>query len=411
MGKLAIRGGAPLRTEPYPSWPVFDETEIQAVTEVLRSGKWWYGEKVREFEAAYAAFQDAQYGVTCTNGTAALEIAYLACGLGAGDEVIVPAYTFIATASSLLRVNAIPIFADLELDTGNLDPADVEAKITDRTKAIVPVHFGGYIADMDAFRALAKKHNLHLIEDACHSWGGKWQGKGTGALGDCGVFSFQMSKNITSGEGGILVSDNEEIAELARSYSNVGRATNDQFYRHFLPGGNLRMTEMQAALLLVQLSRLEEQTLRREANAEYLNRALAGIPGIALQRPEPRITRRAYHMYIFRFLPEQWPGVSRERFLEAVCAEGGTAWAGYPIPLYQNPVFQRQGTGPENCPLSCPFYGKEMDYTQVHLPRTEQLCAEACWVPHATLLAEEADMQDLADIIAKVWENQVELAS
>ena len=409
MAQLALNGGSPLRTEPYPTFPIFDEREVEAVSEVIRSGKWWYGEKVKEFEAAYAEFQDAKYGVSCTNGTAAVELALLGCGLGAGDEVIVPAYTFIATASSVLRVNAIPIFADLDLDTCNLDPVDVEAKITDKTKAIMPVHFGGYIADMDAFQALADKYHLILLEDACHSWGGKWQGKGTGALGRAGAFSFQWSKNISSGEGGILLTDDAATAETARSYSNIGRVTGGKFYQHFLPGGNLRMTEMQAALLLTQLTRLEEQTLRRQANAGILDRALAGIPGIALQRSEPRMTRRAYHLYIFRFLADQWGGVTRDRFLEAICAEGITMWAGYPIPLYENPVFQRQGKGPENCPVSCPFYGREMDYTQVHLPHTEQICTEACWVPHTTLLSDEAGMRDLADAVIKVWENRVEL--
>lgn len=411
MSELALLGGSPVRTRPFPSWPVFDEAEVQAVTEVIRSGKWWFGEKVKEFAAAFAAFQDAKHGICCTNGTAALEIGLYACGVGAGDEVIVPAYTFIASPASILGVNAIPVFADIELDTSNLDLADVEAKITDRTKAIMPVHFGGYIADMEALRALAEKHHLKIIEDACHSWGGKWQGKGTGALGDCGAFSFQMSKNITAGEGGIVLTDDDTVAELAASYANFGRRKDEGFYAHFLPGTNHRMTEMQAALLLTQLTRLEAQTLRREANGRYLDRALAGIPGIRLQRPEPRISRRAYHMYIFRFLPEAWPGVTRERFLEAVGAEGITIWSGYPVPLYANPVFSRTGAGPENCPVSCPFYGREVDYPQVRLPHTEQVCAEACWIPHQVLLDDESGMQDIADGIAKVWDHRAELTT
>ncbi|MDD3927830.1 MAG: aminotransferase class I/II-fold pyridoxal phosphate-dependent enzyme [bacterium] len=201
MSKLALLGGIPARKEPFAAWPVIEAKDRDRLLEVFDSGKWWYGEKVKEFEEKYAAFQDAGYGVTCCNGTVALEVVLLACGIGAGDEVIVPPYTFMATASAVLKANAVPVFADIELDTCNLDLEDVARKITDKTKAIVPVHIGGLPVDMDAFLKLAKQHKLVLIEDACHSWGSKWQGKGTGAIGDCGVFSFQMSKNITSGEG------------------------------------------------------------------------------------------------------------------------------------------------------------------------------------------------------------------
>ncbi|MDD3926331.1 MAG: DegT/DnrJ/EryC1/StrS family aminotransferase [bacterium] len=399
-----------MRREPFPSWPVTAVTDRERLLEVFDSGKWWYGEKVKEFEEKYAAFHDARYGVTCANGTVALETALLACGIGAGDEVIVPPYTFMATASAVLKVNAVPVFADIELDTCNLDPADVEKKISCKTKAVLPVHLGGLPVDMDVFKALAKQHNLVLVEDACHSWGSKWKGKGTGAIGDCGVFSFQMSKNITAGEGGILLTDNEDIADRARSYTNCGRLKGGAWYEHYLLGSNLRMTELQAAILLGQLERLEEQTLRRERNAAYLSELLKDMPGISLMRQDPRVTRHSYHMYIFRFLPEEWSGVSRDRFLEALRSEGIPGSAGYNVPLYKNPLFQQKGEGPKHCPISCPYYGLEVDYSQVVCANAETISREGCWLPHPVLLAEERDMEDIAKAIRKIWEGRRELA-
>ena len=408
MEKLAINGGSPVRNitkNPLPKWPVFGEEERKNLLEVFESGKWWYGEKVKEFEEKYALFQDAKYGVSCTNGTAALEIGLLSCGIGAGDEVIVPPYTFVATASSVLKVNAIPVFADIQLETANLDSQDTEKKITEKTKAIIPVHFAGLPVDMDAFNSLAKKYNLKIIEDACHSWGSKWKGKGTGALGDCGAFSFQMSKNITAGEGGMLLTDNEELAETARSYSNCGRGKDKPWYEHYMLGSNLRMTELQAAILLGQLTKLEEQTLKREENAKFLDENLKDFPEIEIITRDERITKRSYHLYMFRFIEEEL-GITREKFIEAVSAEGIPVSSGYPIPLYKNPLFQRKWEGPKYCPVSCPYYGKEIDYSSVSCPNAETICKQVVWIPHPFLLAEKEDMKDIVNAIEKVWKNK-----
>ena len=403
MEKLAINGGEPVRTKPFPSWPVVGEEERDNLLKVFESGKWWYGEKVKEFEEKFASFQDAQYGITCTNGTAALEVSLLSLGIGPGDEVIVPPYTFVATASAVLRVSAIPIFADVVLKTANLDPADAEKKITEKTKAIIPVHFAGLPCDMDAFKQLAKKHNLKIIEDACHSWGSKWKNKGTGALGNCGVFSFQMSKNITSGEGGIILTDNKEIADTARSFTNCGRGKDKPWYEHYLLGSNLRLTELQAAILLGQLTRLESQVLKREENAKYLNEKLKEIPGIEIvDSDDPRISRRSYHLYNFRYLKEEWNNIPREKFLDALQAEGIPAYSGYPHPLYKNPLFLRKGKGPRFCPLSCPYYGKETDYSKVSCPNAEKICEEAVWLRHSVLLADKEDMDGTITAVKKV---------
>jgi len=321
----------------------------------------------------------------------------------------VPSYTFVANANAVLKVNAIPIFADIDLSTANIDPQDVERKITDKTKAIVPVHFAGLPCDMDALKVLAQKHNLRIVEDACHSWGSKWKGKGTGALGDCGVFSFQMSKNLTSGEGGIVLTDMEELADTVRSYTNCGRGKDKPWYEHYLLGTNLRMTEIQAGLLLAQFTRLGGHTLKREENAAFLDQNLKEIPGIEIMARDERVTRRAYHLYICRYIEAEWDGLPREKFFEALQAEGIPAYGGYPHPLYKNPLFQRKGEGANFCPLSCPYYGKDIDYEKVSCPNAEKICQQAMWLKHSLLLGEKKDMQDIVDAVIKIRENLEDL--
>ncbi len=408
MAQLAINGGNKACEHTWPTWPIWDDLERKALNDVLESGNWWYGEKVRQFEQAFADFQGAKFGVTACNGTVALEVALLGLGIGAGDEVIVPPYSFVATASAVLRVNAIPIFADIHPETLCIDPVDVEAKITDKTKAVMPVHALGYVADMDALGELAEKHKLFIIEDACHSWGSQWKSKGTGALGNCGVFSFQHSKNITSAEGGIILTDDEDLADRCRSYTNCGRGKGKSWYEHYLLGSNLRLTEFQAAILLGQLTRLEDQTLKRQSNAAILNEALQGLPGIAVPADEPRMTRRSYHRYVFRVKPDEL-GVPPERFIEALAAEGVPAGPGYPIPLYKNPLFQKSGEGPAFCPTSCPYYGRKIDYTTVCCPVCEAVCCDTVWLSHTMLLADERAIRDVASAIKKVCENAGEL--
>jgi dTDP-4-amino-4,6-dideoxygalactose transaminase len=291
--KLALLGGTPVRPpeKTWPAWPVFGNPERMALNEVLESGEWWFGERVKQFERDYAAFQDAKYCVTCATGSAAAEICLQAMGIGQGDEVIVPPYTFIATASTVMRVGGIPVFADVD-DSWCLNPDAVEAAITPRTKAIVPVHFAGRIADMDRINAIAAKHGITVMEDACHSWGGKWKGKGTGALGKAGVFSFQNSKNITAAEGGAILTDDEALAETCKSITNCGRGKGSAWYHHVMVGTNARISEFAAALLSAQLTRLERQTLLREHNAAILDQGLAGMespsnPAIRAYRAAP----------------------------------------------------------------------------------------------------------------------------
>ena len=256
-----------------------------------------------------------------------------------------PAYSFIATASAVLMVNAIPTFVDIEYDTFNLDPRGIEQAITDRTKAIIPVHFAGQAADMGAIRTIARQHGLVVLEDAAHAHGATWNGKGLGTIGDVGTFSFQVSKNMTAGEGGIIVTDGQSVAELCESYIWGGRELGQPWYEHHRLGWNYRMTEFQSAILLQQLQRLPEQNAKRERNASYLNARLAKIPGIGVLKTPPYVTRHSYHIFIFRFLEKEF-GISRSDFLRALEQEGIPCSSGYAHPLYKNPMFLKQNFFP-----------------------------------------------------------------
>jgi dTDP-4-amino-4,6-dideoxygalactose transaminase len=393
--RLAVEGGAPLRTRPWPKWPVWDETEEQAVLEVLRSGKWFSGSGTTcdEFCRYYAELHHAKHAVVCTNGTHALELALRAAGVQAGDEVITSPYTFIATATATVQANAIPIFADVDPHTLNLDPAAAEAAITGKTRAIIAVHIAGCPADMDTFTALARRRGLILIEDAAQAHLAEWDGRRVGAIGDAGTFSFQASKNLNAGEGGAILTNDDGLYERAWSLSNCGRVRSGGWYEHLCLSGNYRMTEMQAALLLAQARRLEEQTRRRNENALYLAEQLAEIEGIQPLRRDPRITQHAYHLFIFRYRKEAFGGLSRSDFLAALKAEGVPCSPGY-SPLYRNPAFKID-TGMHPFPA-------RIDYTAVHLPEVELACDEAVWLNQPLLLAEKSDMDEIAAAVRKI---------
>ena len=412
MAQLAIAGGVPIRRSPFPPWPQYDDSDLRAVAGVVESLRWCSlkGTKVTEFEQKFARYHDAKFGIAVANGTAALEIAQKAGDVGPGDEVIVPPYTFLATASAALQVNAVPVFADIDKDTFNIDPSRVREVITKRTKAIIPVHFAGYPADMDALVKIAAEHNLLLIEDAAHAHGAIWKGRKVGAIGDMGTFSFQETKNLTAGEGGIILTDNEEWAEQCFSLRSFGRQKGGAFYEHHILGWNYRMTEFQGALLLSQLARLEEQTQKRAENAVYLRDKLLQIEGIEIPNAlDSRVTRRAYHLFMFRFKEGKF-GVDRLRFVQAVRAEGLSVLPGYEYPLYKNPMFLNQRFFKKNCPISCAFYDSHIDYSKIQCPVAEQICRETVWIPQSVLLGSREDMDDVVAIVEKVRENAEELS-
>jgi len=409
MVQLALKGGRPVRDKPFPKWPVFDERELEALKKVLESGVWGIGgQYVKQLEEKFAAYQHAKYGVAVTSGTTALEISLRACGVGCGSEVITTPYTFMATATAILYVNAIPVFVDIEPDTFNIDPRRIEEAVTEKTKAILPVHIGGRPANMDEIMKIAEKHDLRVVEDACQAWGAEWRGRRTGSFGDFGCFSFQSSKNITSGEGGITVTSDQELYVKAWSLHNCGRLPQGAWYEHYLPGVNYRMTEFQAALLLFQLERLDEHTRRRMDNASYLNSKLSKIDGLKPLKNDERITRHAWHLYIFRYDPEAFGGVSKAGFAEAMKAEGIPVSVGYSKPLYREPYLEYF----KKCPLSCAYYGDSMDYSKLSLPVAEKACyEEGLWLPQNVLLGSKEDMDDIIAAFEKVRENADELGS
>jgi dTDP-4-amino-4,6-dideoxygalactose transaminase len=422
MSQLAIFGGPKVRSKPFPSWPVFDGNEERALLQVLRSGKWWrysYGEglelrepeagqprsKVAEFQEVFSRFQGAKYGVACSNGTGAIEVALKALGIGPGDEVIVPAYTFIATASAVLMVNAVPIFVDIEVETFNLSPVRVEEAITPRTKAIIPVHFAGQAADMEAILSIAKRHNLKVVEDAAHGHGATWKDIGLGSIGQAGTFSFQASKNLTAGEGGLITTNDRDLAEMCESYVWAGRKFDRPWYEHYRLGWNYRMTEFQGAILLQQLKRLDAQNAKRRENARYLDTRLSEVPGIHPLKQREYATKHSYHIYIFRFDQNEF-GVSRQNFLQALEQEGISCLGGYVHPLYRNPMFLHQEFYPRGCPLTCGHYDRTIDYQtfQDLCPNSERACREAVWLEHRQLLAERDDMEEIVRAINKIYD-------
>jgi dTDP-4-amino-4,6-dideoxygalactose transaminase len=395
--RLAIDGGTPVRTRPFQGWPIWDEREEQALLRTLRSGQWGIGgEETELFEQEFAQATGVRFALSVTNGTAALEAALRAADVGYGDEVIVPPYTFVATASAVLLVGAIPVFADIDPETYCLDPAAAEAAITERTKAILPVHIAGNPADIDSLCSLAGRHGLTLIEDAAQAHGGRLGGNATGSLGDMGCFSFQSSKNINSGEGGAITTNDPDLFERAWSFKNCGRSRDGAWYQHDVIGDNFRMSQFQAAVLRAQLTRMEEWAERRAANGEYLCKGLSEIGGLVPQRTYDRVTRHGFHFILTRYQPEAFGGWPRERFLAALNAEGIGASRGY-IPLYTTGAVENTtrelrrvlglGEGPTpQCPV------------------TERACnEEAVWLlGQSPLLGPREDLDDVLEAIAKI---------
>lgn len=403
MSQLALFGGTPLRSSPFPSWPVWDNEDEQAMLRVMRSAHWGISAQedapTRQFEQAFAQSHQAKYCQTVFNGTVALQTSLMALGIEYGDEVIVPPYTFLATASACLLVGAIPVFVDIDPGSYNLNPALIEAAITPRTRAIIAVHIGGCPADLDAILAVAKRRNLPVIEDACQAHGGEWKGRRVGAIADLGCFSFQSSKNLTSGEGGAIITDNEALYNRCWSIQNCGRSREGAWYQHNNLGGNYRMTQWQGGLLLSQLRRFEEHAALREANGNYLADRTAEIGGFEPQARDPRITRHGYHLFISRYDPDRFHGLKRETFLKALEAEGIPCSSGY-TPLYRMPAIQdgirRLGR----------FTGYARSQTPEDFPVNERACAsEGVWFTQNMLLGTRKDMDDIADAVLKVREN------
>ena len=343
--------------------------EKEAVIKVMESQMLTllHGTYVKKFEEDFAKYIGVKHAIGVNTGTAALHIALAALDIGPGDEVIVPPFTFIATASSILHNNAIPIFADIDPKSYTLDPQSVQEKITEKTKAIIPVHLAGISADMEAINNIAEKFDIHIIEDAAQSVGTECNGKKVGSIGSLGCFSFYPSKNITTGEGGMITTNNDELAEQCRLIRHHGEPS---WYVYNRLGYNYRMTEIQGAIGGVQLTKLPEFIKIRNKNAEFLSSSVDQIEGITSPFV-PEYCKPAFNYWIGR-LNSQKMNISKEQFLERFPKSKIL----YPKPLYKTKLFQEKIAYPKGCPWSCPFYGKEIDYKSIALPNVELITTE-----------------------------------
>jgi dTDP-4-amino-4,6-dideoxygalactose transaminase len=360
-----------------PSWPQADEREAELLRAVLDSPQWGgFHPFIGEFEQSFAAYQHCRHGISACNGTVTLELALTLLDIKPGDEVIVPAISFVATATAVSRVGALPVFVDIEPYSFNIDPERVIEAITPRTRAIIAVHFGGPLARMDALQTIASERNLRLIEDAAHAHGSEWNGKRAGSFGVCGSFSFQNGKVLSSGEGGMVTTNDDEFAERAHSFANQGRVKGESFFKHFHLSSNLRMTAFQAAVLIAQFERLPDQIQRRTANAERLKRLLEDAPEIVWQQVPAEVTQNSYYLLPARLRNAR---LSRDDFHQALTSAGIPSTPFYPFPLYGNPLYQEPGT----CrAMPC--------------PNAEACVDDAFWLSHVLLLADEQTIDEAA---------------
>ena len=411
-GKPALLGGAKAHPDPFPSWPVIDQTEERAILDTLRSGRWYRGngKNVARFEEAYARLTGAKTCLATANGTAALYTSLNAMGVEPGDEVIVPPYTFVATINVVLRQHALPVFVDTDPETFQMDARKLEAAITPRTRAIVPVHLGGNACDLDAILEIAKRHNAPVLEDACQAHLAEWRGKKVGTFGQAGCFSFQASKNLNSGEGGAILTNDEDLRERCFAFHNNGsgfRSIGSNF-TYNSTGCNLRLTEFQASLLLAQMARIEAQAQTRTANASYLTGLLKEIPGLAPARMYSGCTRNAYHLYMFRYDQAQFSGLPRATFLKAMAAEGVPCSGGY-SPL-NSQAFLKDALHSRGYSRLFPAREIAAWEERNHCPANDRLCQEAVWFTQTMLLAPRQSMDRIAEAVRKIRQYAGELA-
>jgi len=431
MSELALFGGPAAVSLALPKWPIWDDDDRKALGDTLESGNWWMyaaGEvdevgadggdetparsQVEQFEREYAAAHRVKHAIAVTSGSTALEICARAIGLKPGDEVITTPYTFIATSTCILNAGALPVYVDIDPETYNIDPAQIEAAITDRTRAILPVYFAGEFADIEAISDIASRHGLKIIEDAAQSPGACLEGdRYAGSFGDAAIFSFQASKTLNSGEGGVILTNSDDFANKAWGLRHCGRTKESLWYEHHDLGWNARMTEFCGALLRTQLQKLSAQNEKRMANVNHFFDRLSEIEGLVPAQLHPRATQRSHYLVIMRYDAAAWDGLPRERFLEALSAEGVAAIAGYTFPSFENPLFANLDF---SSPDSVYMTGRSspIDYGtfEAKCPNAMRACREeAVWMMH-TLFLGEADLVDqIADAFLKVRKHYREL--
>ena len=360
-----------------PSWPQADESEADLLRAVLESPQWGgFHPFVAEFEQSFAAYQHSAHGISAFNGTVTLELALQVLGITAGDEVIVPAISFISTATAVSRMGATPVFVDLGENTFNLDPLRVREAITPRTKAVIVVHFGGTMCDIEAIASICREHGLYLIEDAAHAHGSEWNRRRAGSFGIVGSFSFQNGKVLCSGEGGMLVSSDDDFAEIARSIANCGRVAGRSFYEHARLGANFRLTAFQAAVLLAQFERLPRQIAHRTANVKLLKELLSGVEEMIWQEQPAAVTANSWYLLIGRLA-----GIDRDEFTASLASAGVPCTPFYPHTLYRNPLYSETRCRVMECPVA---------EARVH---------DSFWLPHRVLLADEGTIEVVGEAI------------
>ncbi len=404
----AFLGGAPAAKINWPKWPMWNpETDEKLLLETVRSCAWSRQKTVSQFEEEWAHAAGAKRCLTVVNGTNALIVSLIQLGIGIGDEVIVPPYTYIASPQSVLATGAIPVFVDTDPVTFQIDATKIEAKITSRTKAIMPVHLAGFPTDLKQIMAIARKHNLIVVEDACQAHLAEYNNQKVGTFGHAGCYSFQNSKNLPIGEGGAIVSNDEQFIDRCYAYHNlgfpygttIGSVSSDAT----LNGNKLRLTEYQAAIGLAQLKRLESQTTTRTTNAEYLTSKLKQIPGILPIQGYPETTRAVYHLYCFRYKKEEFKGLSRDSFMKALSAEGIPCYGGYTqlnlMPFIKD-AFQTKN-------FVRTYSRKRLNYNtyleQNHCPQNDILCnEEAVWFNQRFFLTGKAEMDAIYNAVEKI---------
>jgi L-glutamine:2-deoxy-scyllo-inosose/3-amino-2,3-dideoxy-scyllo-inosose aminotransferase len=403
--QLALKGGEPVRKAPWGAWPIWGEEERSLLQEVLESGQWSFnGPKELEFARRFAAFSGAKEGFCVANGTVSLEIALRVLGIGPGDEVVVPGLTWLATAWAVVQVGAVPVFADVREEDWCLDPDSVRQRLSPRTRALIPVHLYNNVAEMDSLRELAQERSLAIVEDCAHAHGSRWRDQGVGTLGRIGSFSFQQSKAITAGEGGILLTDDPTLAERIHGWKHCGRKWKPE--SAFGYGGNYRITEFQAAVLLAQLGRLESQLITKAANVNLLRQHLAKIPGVRPCTVKPQVTRSGFYGFALTYDPDAFGGLPQDLMVSALVAEGIPVQRPYDV-VYRSPLwlpgrkllrFEPGADPDQRLGLSA----------QCRV--AERIAGErGLVILHSAFLGSAGDMEDIARALAKVKEHAAEL--
>lgn len=398
---LAIYGGKPVRSSAYPQWPHYDKDEENALLRSLRQGQWWRvgGSEVDTFEEEFAQYHEAPYALAVTTGTHALELALMGHDITEGDEVIVPAFTFISTSMAVQRAGATPVPVDVDPTTYCIDIDAIEAAINERTKAIIPVHMSGHFCDMQKLEELATKYNLIIIQDAAHAHGARGVNRTpVGKWNSTACFSFQNFKLMTAGEGGLITCPSESLREKLFLYGNCGRPLGDKAYMHEVCGSNYRMNEFSAAVLRSQLKRLSMQTETREQNAKYLYNEIINIDGITPQGRTLDATVHPYYMFMFCIDESLYPNTSRDFIVDSLVAEGIPAYKAYKA-IYRTSSFWKK-----------PCINSTEETIAEKCPNTEHISKNGVWIHHRALLGNKKDALDVVTALRKILSHQSSVA-